>query len=149
MKSSTRPAKLALGLLSAGAFLSAAQESPSVNSTNIKHVLLISIDGMHALDFQNCTNGLSTIQGGAPYCPNLAALGSKGVFYPHASTSKPSDSFPGSGALATGGLPATIGMYYDVSYDRALSPPAKTTPYGIPGGRQSLSLSRRNTRGLR
>ena len=25
-------------------------------------------------------------------------------------------------------------MYYDVSYDRALSPPAQTTPYGIVGG---------------
>jgi hypothetical protein len=25
-------------------------------------------------------------------------------------------------------------MYYDVSYDRSLSPPAKTTPYGIVGG---------------
>jgi len=25
-------------------------------------------------------------------------------------------------------------MYYDVSYGRALSPPAKTTSHGIPGG---------------
>jgi hypothetical protein len=31
-------------------------------------------------------------------------------------------------------LPATIGMYYDVAYDRALSPPYKTTPYGLVGG---------------
>jgi hypothetical protein len=61
-------------------------------------------------------------------------LSNSGVLYPHASAAKPSDSFPGSGALATGGLPPTIGMYYDVSYDRALSPPAKTTPYGITGG---------------
>ena len=28
----------------------------------------------------------------------------------------------------------TTGTFYDVSYDRALSPPAKTTPYGIVGG---------------
>jgi DNA polymerase III psi subunit len=34
----------------------------------------------------------------------------------------------------TGGLPRTTGAFYDVSYNRALSPPAKTTPYGIVGG---------------
>jgi hypothetical protein len=101
---------------------------------NVERVLLISIDGMHALDFKNCSNGIASIRGGTPYCPNLAELSNSGIVYSHASTARPSDSFPGSGALATGGLPATIGMYYDVSYDRALSPPAKTTPYGIPGG---------------
>jgi hypothetical protein len=89
---------------------------------------------MHALDFENCSKGVLSVNGGDPYCPNLAELSNSGVVYPHASTARPSDSFPGSGALATGGLPATIGMYYDVSYDRALSPPATTTPYGIPGG---------------
>ena len=104
------------------------------SSNGIQRVLLISIDGMHALDFENCSKGISSINGGTPYCPNLAELSNSGVTYPHASTSKPSDSFPGSGALATGGLPSTIGMYYDVSYDRALSPPAVTTPYGITGG---------------
>jgi hypothetical protein len=38
---------------------------------NIKHVLLISIDGMHELDFANCSKGLNSIDGGTPYCPNL------------------------------------------------------------------------------
>ncbi len=42
---------------------------------HIKRVLLISIDGMHAVDFANCANGISTINNGAPYCPALAALG--------------------------------------------------------------------------
>jgi hypothetical protein len=100
----------------------------------VKHVLLISIDGMHAIDFQNCSNGLPGVNYGQPYCPNLVSLSNTGVTYPHASTSSPSDSFPGSGALATGGLPATIGFYYDVAYNRALSPPRKTTPYGLVGG---------------
>ena len=68
--------------------------------------------------YKNCLSGLSTIDDGTPYCPNLAELNASGVVFPHASTAKPSDSFPGSGALATGGLPSTIGMYYDVSYDR-------------------------------
>ena len=106
----------------------------TLRKSRVEHVLLISIDGMHALDFENCAKGVSIINGGAPYCPNLAELSTNGVTYPHSSSSKPSDSFPGSGALATGGLPATIGMYYDVSYDRSLSPPAVTTPYGIRGG---------------
>jgi hypothetical protein len=102
--------------------------------TGIEHVLLISIDGMHALDFANCAKGVSSVDSGTPYCPNLVALGATGVNYTSASTTMPSDSFPGSGGLATGGSPRTTGMFYDVNYDRALSPPAKTTPYGITGG---------------
>jgi hypothetical protein len=31
----------------------------------VKHVLLISIDGMHALDFANCARGIAGINGGA------------------------------------------------------------------------------------
>jgi len=104
------------------------------NSNHISHVLLISIDGMHALDFENCSRGIATVNSGGPYCPNLAALALNGVNYVSASTSKPSDSFPGLTALVTGGSPVSTGAYYDVSYDRSLSPPAKTTPYGIAGG---------------
>jgi hypothetical protein len=100
----------------------------------VKHVLLISIDGMHALDYANCANGIAGINGGAPYCPNLAALGAHGAIYTQTSTSKPSDSFPGLTALVTGGSPRSTGAFYDVSYDRALSPPKVTTPYGIVGG---------------
>ncbi len=104
------------------------------SNTGIEHVLLISIDGMHAVDFANCAQGVSSINHGTPYCPNLVSLSTTGVNYPVASTTMPSDSFPGSGGLATGGSPRTSGMFYDVNYDRALSPPAKTTPYGIVGG---------------
>ncbi len=100
----------------------------------VSHVLLISIDGMHSVDFANCANGLPTVNGGAPYCPNLAALASTGLNYTYAYTTKPSDSFPGLIGLITGGTPRSTGTFYDVSYDRALSPPAQTTPYGIVGG---------------
>src|SRR5215470_9163019 len=65
------------------------------DENNNRHVLLISIDGMHAVDFQNCAHGISGINGGSPYCPNLAALASTGANFTAASTSKPSDSFPG------------------------------------------------------
>ena len=96
--------------------------------------LLVSIDGMHVVDFLNCSKGLSTINGGAPYCPHLAALKANGVNYLDTSTSKPSDSFPGLMSMMTGGSPRTMGVYYDVSYDRARAPPAVTTGNGLAAG---------------
>ena len=88
------------------------------SSSSIQHVLLISVDGMHAVDFLNCANGIVTANGGQPYCPAIAALGSTGINYVAASTSKPSDSFPGLTAIVTGGSPAVTGVYYDVAYSR-------------------------------
>jgi hypothetical protein len=102
-------------------------------NSKIQRVLLISIDGMHSLDFANCTKGVP-IYGNETYCPHLATLSATGVHYLQALTSKPSDSFPGLVAQITGATPRSAGIFYDVSYDRALSPPAKTTPYGIVGG---------------
>jgi len=92
----------------------------------ISHVLLISVDGMHALDYLNCASG--------GYCPNLTALGNNGINYLDTSTSKPSDSFPGLMALMTGGTPRTMGVNYDVAYDRALNPPMDTSGNGNPAG---------------
>ena len=100
----------------------------------IRHVLLISIDGMHAVDYLNCSKGISGVNDGAPYCPSLAALRSTGINYVAASTSKPSDSFPGLMTIVTGGTPRTMGVYYDVAYDRSLAPPAKTTGNGVAAG---------------
>jgi predicted AlkP superfamily pyrophosphatase or phosphodiesterase len=90
----------------------------------IKRVLLISVDGMHAVDLKNCTSGISTVNNGAPFCPALAALGKNGVNYVAASTSKPSDSFPGLISIVTGGSPALTGIYYDVAYARNFDAPA-------------------------
>jgi Type I phosphodiesterase / nucleotide pyrophosphatase len=123
----------------AGALLLASTIAPSAgalgsdNEGHIRHVLLISIDGMHALDFINCAQGISGVNGGAPYCPNLTALAETGVNYLDTSTSKPSDSFPGLMALASGGSPRTVGAFYDVAYDRSLDPPATTTGNGVAG----------------
>ena len=100
----------------------------------IKHVLLLSIDGMHAVDFLNCANGIDGVNGGEPYCPNLAALGRNAINYTATSTSKPSDSFPGLMSIVSGSTPKTMGVYYDVAYDRSLDPPAKTTGNGVAGG---------------
>jgi hypothetical protein len=101
---------------------------------SIQHVLLISIDGMHALDFINCVNGTSGANGGLPYCPNMAALKPNGIDYLFAYTSQPSDSFPGLMALMTGGSPRSVGAFYDDAYDRSLDPPALTTGDGLASG---------------
>ena len=108
-----------------------AADSDTVGSKHVKHVLLLSIDGMHAVDFYNCTHGIAGANGGDPYCPNMAALGRTGITYVGASSSKPSDSFPGIAALVTGGTPKSTGLYYDVAYDRSLDGPATTTGTGL------------------
>jgi hypothetical protein len=121
-----------------------AAQSSKVGTKQVKHVLLLSIDGMHAVDFYNCTHGIAGANGGDPYCPNLATLGQTGINYVATSSSKPSDSFPGLAALVTGGSPKSTGLYYDVAYDRSLDGPALATgtglaaspctPFGVPTG---------------
>jgi hypothetical protein len=115
------------------AALSAAPAAYADDSGHIDHVLLLSIDGMHAADFINCATGIAGLNGGQPYCPNLAALKTTGLDYLGASTSRPSDSFPGLMALVTGGSPRSVGAFYDVAYDRSLDPPAETTGNGVAG----------------
>jgi hypothetical protein len=131
---------LGLAVVAAGVTLvsttpgTAADSASSVGSGNIQHVLLLSIDGMHAVDFYNCSNGIFGINQGKPYCPNLAALGQIGINYVATASSMPSDSFPGLAAIVTGGSPKTTGLYYDVAYDRSLAPPVTTTGTGLAGG---------------
>ncbi len=106
----------------------------AVISGSVKRVLLISIDGMHAVDFENCTTGTPGVNNGEPYCPTLASLKHIGLNYVAASTSKLSDSFPGLTAIVTGGSPAMTGVYYDVAYSRNYDAPAKTTGNGVAAG---------------
>src|ERR1700733_3042538 len=124
----------ALTVLAACSTVSAVAQDNDWGKGPIKHVLLVSVDGMHAVDFENCAKGVSTVNNGEPYCPALAALGKTGVNYVAASTSKPSDSFPGLIAIVTGGSPALTGIYYDVAYSRNLDAPAKTTGNGVAAG---------------
>jgi hypothetical protein len=93
----------------------------------IKHVLLISVDGMHALLLSNYVKSH----------PNstLALLSSHGKTYTNASTSQPSDSFPGLASLVTGGSPITTGFWYDVTWNRILSfPKDANTVMGMANG---------------
>jgi hypothetical protein len=129
--------KKLVALLSLATVCSAASaiaEDHDSRQGRIKHVLLISVDGMHAVDFANCANGISTVNNGQPYCPAMAALARTGINYVAASTSKPSDSFPGLTAIVTGGSPALTGVYYDVAYSRNYNAPAKTTGNGVQAG---------------
>jgi type I phosphodiesterase/nucleotide pyrophosphatase len=115
----------AASLAVAASTAAVADEAP-LESHEIKHVLLISVDGLHALDLSNfvATHADST----------LAELGRHGVTYSNNATSSPSDSFPGLASLVTGGSPVTTGLWYDDTYNRALSPPAQTDGLGNPGG---------------
>jgi acid phosphatase len=85
-----------------------------------QHVLLLSVDGLHQADVTDPSL--------APDLTNILALQKGGVSYTSASTSKPSDSFPGTLAYLTGAAPKTTGVYYDDSYSRALYPPGTTDP---------------------
>src|SRR5216684_3127549 len=95
------------------------------NGLAIKHVLLISVDGLHALDVANYVASH----------PNsaLAELAEHGVTYSNARTPALSDSFPGLLALVTGGSPLSHGLFYDVSYDRTIWDPNNKTCSGPAG----------------
>ena len=110
----------AFGLFAGAA---AAQTSPGMPDVRhaSKHVLLISVDGMHQSD-------LAWFVAHHPHSA-IAQLVSGGTEYTHASTSNPSDSDPGGTALMTGGNPKSTGIYYDVEYSHKTDEPgAKCTP---------------------
>jgi hypothetical protein len=91
----------------------------------VKHVLLISVDGLHALDVANYVKSH----------PDSAMneLAKHGVTFSNARTPANSDSFPGMLALVTGGSPRTHGVFYDYSYDRTIWAPDNKTCAGQPG----------------
>ncbi|BBC36895.1 Phosphodiesterase [Streptomyces graminofaciens] len=91
-----------------------------------KHVLLISVDGLHQSDLawyvsRHPNSALARLVGG-------------GVEYTHARTTTPSDSFPGMVAQATGGGPGTTGVYYDDTYNAALLPAGTTSCKAVKPG---------------
>jgi hypothetical protein len=105
-----------LGLLALAGGSPAVQATPGATP---KHVVLISVDGLHASDLANFVRAY-------PYSA-LGRLSGRGVSFPNASTTRPSDSFPGMVAQVTGGTPFSAGIYYDVTYNRALiAPPGGT-----------------------
>ena len=95
--------------------------------SSIKHVLLISVDGMHQSDLDwyvaNHPNS------------ELARLATGGAEYTAAQTPVPSDSDPGGTGLMTGADPKTLNIYYDDEYSHDVFPPGTTNCSGpVPGG---------------
>ncbi|KWZ49011.1 nucleotide pyrophosphatase [Burkholderia savannae] len=115
----------ALAFASAASAATAQDRDHDRRPIDAKHVLLISVDGLHEQDLARCV--------GANTCPNLALLAKSGVTYTNAHTPGLSDSFPGLAALVTGGSPKSAGLFYDVSYDRTLYAPSDTTCSGKQG----------------
>jgi arylsulfatase A-like enzyme len=93
----------------------------------IRHVLLISVDGLHQSDLEWYVANHPRSE--------LAKLTDGGLEFSNAHTVVPSDSDPGGTALMTGGDPRATGVYYDVEYSHAVFPPGTTNCSGpVPGG---------------
>jgi hypothetical protein len=103
------------GILGATLSLIGSGQSPRPQGAlSAQHVLLLSIDGSHALDVANYVR-LN------PHSA-LAELSGMGVTYTNASLPV-GDFYPGILSLITGGTPNSTGVWYDGGYDRALSEP--------------------------
>lgn len=121
MKSTHALKKLSLAVILSYAGLVHAD----LDDEKIKHVLMISVDGMHQQDLDLCVKNNT--------CPNIAALSKHGVTFTKAFTPGLSDSVPGLAALVTGGSPYSTGLFYDDIYDRTLFPGTDTTCSTTPG----------------
>ncbi len=120
-------AVLAAGAIAGSAAVGSADPSGDHHPSGIRHVLLISVDGMHQsdLDWYIANHPGS----------ELAKLASGGAEVTNNHTSDPSDSDPGGTALMTGGDPRATGVYYDVEYSHGVFPPGTTNCSGpVPGG---------------
>jgi hypothetical protein len=112
------------------ALASAATSQPAPvhgSSPGIKHVLLISVDGMHQQDLTWYVKNFPR--------STLATLDHRGLEYSSALTPFPSDSYPGIVAQATGGDPGVTGIYYDDTWNHGVFPAGTTNCTGpVPGG---------------
>ncbi len=106
--------------------IAAEREDARKNEHRYARVLLISVDGLHAVDLTRWIADPAHANGA------FAALAPHAAIYSHAYATGPSDSFPGMIAQATGGTPRSAGVFYDDSYDRTLFAPGSNCE-GPPG----------------
>jgi hypothetical protein len=120
-------AALVVGTALASASAASGSPGQEGHGSKIKHVLLISVDGLHQQDL-------------AWYVKNnpgslLAALTRHGLEYSNAQTPFPSDSSPGMYGQVTGGDPRVTGIYYDDVWNHNVFPAGTTNCTGpVPGG---------------
>ena len=104
-----------IGLLGVSVSLAAAAAAPGPQGSGaVQHVLLLSIDGAHALDVANY----------ARLNPHSAMAELSGMAVSYTNASLPvGDFYPGVLSLLTGGTPNSTGVWYDEGFDRSLSAP--------------------------
>ncbi len=105
----------------------ASAETSQAGAGRVRHVLLVSVGGLHQQDlaWYVKTHPASV----------LAALVRRGVEYSNAETPFPSDSFPGLVGQVTGGDPGVTGIYYDDTWNHNVFPAGTTQCAGpAPGG---------------
>jgi hypothetical protein len=96
------------------------------HGSRIKHVLLISVDGLHQQDVAWYVNNNPGSL--------LAGLVRHGLDYSNAETPFPSDSSPGMYGQVTGGDPRVTGVYYDDTFNHDVFPAGTTKCTGpVPG----------------
>jgi hypothetical protein len=107
-----------VAVAAAAAIAAAAGTAAGGQQPTVRHVLLISVDGLHQSDlaWYVRTHREST----------LALLVRRGVEFTEARTPFPSDSFPGLVGQITGGNPRSTGIFYDDTYNHALLPAGTT-----------------------
>ena len=113
---------LAVGIVAVSALalvVASAVAARSQDRSPTKHVLLLSVDGLHQSDVVWFVN----------HNPKsaLAALVRRGVEFANAQSPFPSDSFPGMVGQVTGGNPSSTGIYYDDSWNTELLPAGTTS----------------------
>ena len=115
---------VSLGLGTVAGAAGPAQASDQDTAT--RHVLLLSVDGLHQADLAR----YAAIHPASA----LAALVRTGTSYTRARTTFPSDSFPGMVAQLTGGGAGTSGVFYDDTFNHQLLPAGTTHCSGAPLG---------------
>jgi Type I phosphodiesterase / nucleotide pyrophosphatase len=100
------------GAIAAAGSASAHHTGEGEHGHTTRHVLLLSVDGLHQSDLAYYVKVHPSSA--------LAALTGGGVEFRHAQTPVPSDSFPGMVGQVTGGDPSSTGIYYDDSFNHSL-----------------------------
>jgi hypothetical protein len=116
-------------LVSASAAASPRAGAGGGHGDRIRHVLLISVDGLHQQD-------LAWYVRAYPHSV-LASLDRHGVEYSDAMTPFPSDSSPGMTGQVTGGDPRVTGVYYDDTWNHDVFPAGTTNCSGPAPGAEA------------
>ena len=110
-----------------GAAVASAATGRDGHSSGVRHVLLISVDGLHQPDLAWYVHAYPGSV--------LAALDHRGLEFSNAATPFPSDSSPGMIGQLTGGNPRSTGIYYDDTWNHDVFPAGTTKCTGpVPGG---------------